>query len=353
MLKLKKILKKVFFGSWIPWLLVILLLYYNLFIPVRGIIDPVRTPEDDAFLPQEDVQWWYWTGHLESKEGKKFGFETCFFTFDSFFVFKDQLIQAAITDVSDNSFHFKEYTKYFSQPEETATGFNLSSDKHNKVTAVGSNGRDVLHSEIDNYILDLKLEPVKDDVIHYEGGPHVYRMGGFTYYYSRVGMKTEGTIKVGDTTYNVSGITWFDRQYGELYKAINTGWQWFAIQLDDNRQVMLYDINGAEDRMESYVAITDAKGETRDYGPEDFTVEVLDHWTSPDTGIVYPSGWRLNVKGEQWIVEPMIKDQELQGNHHFWVGPEYWEGASTVKNSRGKEIGKAYVELNGFKKPKK
>jgi len=350
---LKNFFKKVFLGSWIPWLLVVLLLFYNLFVPVRGIIDPVKTPQDDAFLPQEDVQWWYWTGHLESKDGKRFGFETCFFAFDSFFLFKDQLIQAAITDVDDDSFHFKEYVRYFSLPDELPNRFELTSGKDNKVTASGSGGYDTLHTEVDNYIMDLKIEPVKGDVIHYEGGPHIYRMGGFTYYYSRVGMKTQGTIKVGDTTYEVSGITWFDRQYGELYKAINTGWQWFAIQLDDNRQIMLYDINGADDRMESYVAITDAKGETRDYGPEDFTVEILDHWTSPDTGIVYPSGWKLNVRGEEWIVEPMVKDQELQGNHKFWVGPQYWEGASVVKNARGKEIGKAYVELNGFKKPKK
>ncbi|MDD5043144.1 MAG: lipocalin family protein [Patescibacteria group bacterium] len=321
-----------------------------LFAPVRGIIGPVELPQDDSFLPEEDVQWWYWTGHLQTEEGKKFGFEICFFTFDSLFVFKDQLIQAAITDVDDNSFHFKEYVRTFSLPEELPSKFDLSSGKGNKVTASGSGGYDTLHSEVDGYVLDLKLEPTKSDVVHYEGGPHVYRSGGFTYYYSRVGMETAGTISVNGKTYNVTGTSWFDRQYGELYQAIQKGWQWFAIELDDNRQIMLYDINGAKDRIESYVSITDATGETKDLHQNDFTVTILDHWKSPHTGILYPSGWKLNVAGEEWIVEPMVKDQELRAQHHFWVGPDYWEGACTVKDSSGKNIGKAYVELNGFKK---
>lgn len=348
---LKTIFKKVFFNFWLPWILLVLLLAYTVFAPVKGIIGVIELPRDDAFLPEEDVQWWYWTGHLETEEGKKFGFEICFFTFDSFFVFQDQLIQAAITDVSDNSFHFKEYVRTFSlPPEELSNSFDLSSGKDNKVTARGSNGQDTLHSEIDNYVLDLKLEPTKSDVVHYEGGPHIYRSGGFTYYYSRVGMKTAGTITVGGKTYKVTGTSWFDRQYGELYQAISKGWQWFAIELNDNRHMMLYDINGAKDRIESYVSITDADGKTEHFHQNDFSVAVLDHWKSPHTGIVYPHGWKLNVAGEELIVEPMVEDQELRAQHYFWVGPDYWEGACAVMKPDGTVIGKAYVELNGFKK---
>lgn len=344
-------IKKLLTSCCIPWLLLIALVGYVLFAPVRGIIGSVEIPKNDAFLPKEDVQWWYWTGHLETDEGRKFGFEICFFTFDSLLIFKDQLIQAAITDVDNNSFHFKEYVRTFNLPKKLPDRFELTSDKHNKITAKGSKGYDTLHSEIDDYVLDLKLEPTKPDVIHYEGGPHIYRSGGFTYYYSRVGMKTKGTIKVKGKTYNVKGVTWFDRQYGELYQAITKGWQWFAIELKDNRQIMLYDLRGAKNKIESYASVTDAKGKTKDYGPDDFTVTVLDHWKSPHTGINYPSGWKVNLLDEEWIIEPMVKDQELRAQHHFWVGPDYWEGACVVKKN-GQNIGKAYVELNGFKKEK-
>lgn len=333
---------------WIPWLLLLLVIAYMIFAPVRGIIGPVQLPQDDAFLPDEDVQWWYWTGHLQTDEGKEFGFEVVFFTFDSFIIFKDQLIQAAVTDISNNSFHFEEHVRVFSLPKKLPGKFELSSGGDNKVTAIGGGGSDTLHSEVGDYVLDLKLEATKDPVIHYGGGPHPYRFGGFTYYYSREAMATTGTISIDGKSYTVTGSSWFDRQYGELYQAITKGWQWFAIELTDNRQIMLYDINGEENKMERYASITGANGKTKNLGADEFSVTILDHWTSPNSGCVYPSGWKINVGNEEWIVEPQVKDQELQAEHSFWVGPKYWEGASSVSSSDGKNIGKAYVELNGY-----
>ncbi len=340
---LKKVAK-----CWIPWLLLVLLALYVIFAPAKGLIGPVQLPHDDAFLPEEDVQWWYWTGHLESEEGKRFGFEVVFFTFDSFLIFKDQLIQAAVTDIDGNSFHFEEHVITYSLPERLPNAFNLSSGGDNKVTAVGGGGSDTLHSEVGDYVLDLQLVADKEPVIHYGGGPHPYRFGGYTYYYSRESMKTTGTITIKGESYKVTGNSWFDRQYGELYQAIEQGWQWFAIELDDDRQIMLYDINGEQNRVESYASVTDANGKTRNLGPDEFSVTILDHWTSPSTGCTYPSGWRINIGDEEWIVEPLVKDQELQAEHHFWVGPKYWEGASSVANSDGSNTGKAYVELNGY-----
>ncbi len=340
---LKKISK-----CWIPWLLLIALAVYMVAAPQKGLIGPVELPQDDAFLPEEDVQWWYWTGHLETEEGKRFGYEVVFFTFDSFVIFKDQLIQVAVTDIDDNSFHFKEYVKTFSLPSQLDGKFDLSSDETNKVTAIGGGGSDTLHGEVEGYIFDLVLEASKEPVLHYGGGPHPYVFGGYTYYYSREAMKTTGTITIDGKQHKVTGSSWFDRQYGELYQAIFQGWQWFAIELGDNRQIMLYDINGKENKGESYASITGPDGKTNNLGADDFSVKILGEWKSPKSGCTYPSGWQVNVGDEEWIVEPMVKDQELQAEHHFWVGPKYWEGASSVSSVEGAEIGKAYVELNGY-----
>ena len=30
---------------------------------------------DDAFLVEFPTQWWYWTGHLATDDGRRFGFE--------------------------------------------------------------------------------------------------------------------------------------------------------------------------------------------------------------------------------------------------------------------------------------
>lgn len=310
----------------------------------RGLIGPVSLPADDAFLPTQDVQWWYWTGHLESEEGRKFGFEVVFFSFDSFLVMRDQLTQVAVTDVEADRFVFAEHLK-FHLPARTANRFELAAGPGDIIRAVGTSQADRLHSEVGGYVLDLELEATKEPVMHYGGDAHPYRFGGYTYYYSRVRMATRGTITVDGKTYKVHGSSWFDRQYGELYQAIVKGWQWFAIELADNRQIMLYDILGSANRVERSGSITDPDGNTRTLAGHQFQVEVLGQWKSPHTGCVYPSGWRVTVEGETFEVQPMVRDQELRAKHGFWPGPEYWEGAASVA---GAAPGRAYVELNGF-----
>lgn len=312
--------------------------------PDKGLIGPVNLPGDDAFLPNQDVQWWYWTGHLETEEGRKFGFEVVFFSFDSFLVMRDQLTQVAITDVDADTFKFDEHLA-FHLPQRTSKRFDLKAGPGDIIRAVGDSQIDRLHSEVGGYVLDLELEATKEPVLHYGGDAHPYRFGGYTYYYSRVQMKTRGTITVDGKTYHVKGSSWYDRQYGELYQAIVKGWQWFAIELADNRQIMLYDILGKSNRAERAGSITDADGNTRALAGHQFQVEVLGKWTSPHTGCIYPSGWRVIVEGETFEIQPMVKDQELRARHGFWPGPEYWEGAASVD---GAGPGKAYVELNGF-----
>ena len=312
--------------------------------PATGLIGPVNLPADDAFLPDQDVQWWYWTGHLETAEGRRFGFEVVFFTFDSFLVMRDQLTQVAITDVDNDSFHFAEHLK-FHLPRQADKRFELTAGPGDIIRATGDDQVDRLHSEVDGYVLDLEMAATKPTALHYGGDAHPYRFGGYTYYYSRVKMATRGTITVDGKTYHVTGSSWYDRQYGELYQAIVKGWQWFAIELEDDRQIMLYDILGKANAVERAGSVTEADGNTRALARHQFDVEVLGHWKSPHTGCTYPSGWRVTVEGQTFEVQPMVRDQELRAQHGFWPGPEYWEGAASVS---GDSAGKAYVELNGF-----
>jgi predicted secreted hydrolase len=80
----------------------------------------------------------------------------------------------------------------------------------------------------------------------------------------------------------------------------------------------------------------------------DFSVAVLAYWTSPATGIVYPSLWRVTVDGTVYVVTPLIADQEFREPLPFET---YWEGTCSIAGPSGQIVGQAYVELNGFKKP--
>lgn len=330
--------------GWLPWLLLIMVVLACVFLPKRGLIGPVELPANDAFLPSEQVQWWYWTGHLFTEDGRRFGFEVVFFAFDSFVIMRDQLVQAAVTDVTGKRFAFGEVVE-FHLPDRTKNGFNLRSDANNKITAIGGDGHDRLHAEVDGYVLDLELHATQPPALHYGGDAHPYRFGGYTYYYSRPKMETTGTLRIGEETFKVSGNSWFDRQYGELFQAIQQGWQWFAIELEDNRQIMLFDFKGDDSVVEKSGSITDAKGQTTTLAAHEFQVKVLGEWISPHTGCSYPSGWEVEVRGEKFTVQPLLQDQELRAQHSLWIGPVYWEGACSVD---GKVKGQAYVELNGY-----
>lgn len=310
----------------------------------------VNLPEDDGFVSHEDIQWWYWTGHLQGEKGEKFGFELVFFSFNSWIFFKNILAQAAISDISDNIYKFRENVDFLKLPKKLPSSFELIS-KYLKegtiISASGGNGKDTLFFKVDDYEIKLNLSEKNKAVIHYDGKRHKYCFGGDTLYYARQNMETFGTVIKNGKEIKVKGTSWFDRQYGELYQAIFKGWQWFALDLNDGRTIMLYDFRQKEYNEERFGSITKENiSETISF--DDFSVEVLKTWESPNTKIVYPSYWKVIVKKEVYFISPSIEDQELRAKRHIWIGPEYWEGACIVKDINGNEAGKAYVELNGY-----
>lgn len=305
-------------------------------------------PAADAFLREQDVQWWYWTGHLQTENGRRFGFEIVFFAFNSWIFFKNQLAQAALTDVQNDSFHYREEVEFCSLPHRLPGRFELRAFELGEtvIQARGGGGRDRLQCKLGDYELDLELAQETAPVFHYGGGAHDYRFGGYTYYYARERMKTTGTLRIGGEVHAVSGNSWFDRQYGDLYEAIFKGWQWFALTLNDGRSIMLYDFL-KEQRAERMGSIS-VGNDSRSLDKDDFSVNVLKSWRCPASGILFPAAWEVCVDAEIFRVTPQVTDQTLIGRHGFWIGPEYWEGTCVVTASDETECGMAYVELNGF-----
>ena len=97
------------------------------------------------------------------------------------------------------------------------------------------------------------------------------------------------------------------------------GWDWLALQLDDGRDVMVYQLrrrDGAPDPHSAGTLVA-ADGSTRPLAREDATLEVLDHWTSPASRVRYPSRWRLTIPTADLSVEitPRLAAQELIVGH--------------------------------------
>ena len=296
----------------------------------------VVLPTDDE-LHHDETEWWYWTGHLQTAAGDWFGFEQAIFLQQSpLGGGRVRMGHHAITDQSAGVFvHDEQFAN--GEPPAVAGGFDLAVGPH---TAVGGGGNDVLHGEVGDYVLDVQLSALKPPVLQHHDGYTDYEFGGNTYYYSRERMSATGSITIGGETQTVSGTAWFDHQWGALTTAVDAGWDWFALQLDDDREMMLFIVRVADSDVLVGGSFTDSSCATTDIGPGDYQVTSLGTWTSP-LGCTYPMGWDISLNdGLTLTVTPVMENQELDN-----AFIDYWEGMAEVS---GDATGRAYVELTGY-----
>jgi predicted secreted hydrolase len=332
--------------------------------PVHGTV--IRFPDDEA--PHAVLtEWWYYTGHVQTADGARYGVEYVIFQgsranfpigFASHF---------AVINAQTRAFAFDQAS---SSARDAAFGGTGGFDLHvNDWTMRGLNGTDHLHAGMKSgaYAIDLTATDVKGPVLQ-GGGQFSYGPGGSSYYYSRTRMRPSGTITVGgEAKPIVDGTLWFDHQWGNFLPS-NGGWDWFSTQLDDQSEMMIYHLRDASG------AILQTFGEYVPPCPHDcspthpvpsvelsqdqFSITPLGTWTSPTTGISYPSGWRVTVKAKGDVpamdltYTPIIPNAELDTRQSTSV--VYWEGDCTITGTKaGRSItGSGYVELTGYDKGK-
>ena len=179
-------------------------------------------PAADGSLPENPVQWWYWTVHLSTADGRRFGSELTFFAFTvesllgdklraelrkqglwerlvNFFLDRHgfQLAQVALTDLQTSAY---QHTPLFAlgMPPVLKDRYKMrfTFPEHNFASAEGGNGHDHVQVQCPGWQLDLTMtndDETNPPALHYDGYPHDYSVGGYTYYYSRPRMAAEGT----------------------------------------------------------------------------------------------------------------------------------------------------------------
>jgi predicted secreted hydrolase len=127
-----------------------------------------------------------------------------------------------------------------------------------------------------------------------------------------------------------------------------TGWDWFALQLSDQTEVMVYQIRRKDGQKDPYSSGTFVNDDnrTQTFRSSDFVIQATGQWKSPITSADYPSGWRVEIPSQnlQLDIQPYILDQENR------LTFSYWEGAVKISGTHnGKPVtGVGYVELTGY-----
>lgn len=141
-----------------------------------------------------------------------------------------------------------------------------------------------------------------------------------------------------------------DKEFGSSQLGENqVGWDWFSLQLEDGREVMLYLLRNRSGEVDfGRGTVVSPEGKTRFLTPDEWAVRVTETWKSKKTEAVYPSRWMLKVpiEGLRLEVVPELADQENVGM--LAGGIFYWEGAVSVTGPGGRKAGHGYVEMTGY-----
>jgi predicted secreted hydrolase len=308
---------------------------------------PIALPADEA--PHDVLtEWWYYTGHLDGRDGARYGFE--------FVVFQVRIGEGgplylshfAVTDIGRGRFRYDQRQASGPQPPPAGGGFALALDDWRMA---GRDGRDQLAATMDGYGIDLTLTARKPPALHLGEGFISFGAAGDSYYYSRTRMAVEGTIVADGVRRPVTGEAWFDHQWGDFISVKGGGWDWYSVQLTDQSEVMIFNVRDPSGKpVILYGSLVDPAGRTTDLQAGEIGLEATGEWTSPRSGATYPSGWRLRLPAHalDLTVTPVLLDQEL--DTEATTGVIYWEGAVDVAGTRhGRPItGRGYVELTGY-----
>jgi predicted secreted hydrolase len=323
-------------------------------------------PADHGPHPAFRTEWWYWSGNLRATGGeraRRFGFQLVFFRTaltptavvrGSAWGTRDvYMAHLAVSDVDAGRFHVRD--------RWGRAALDLAGAETGPVrvwlgdwTAEGQGPGGVpfrLRAGDGDVAIDLGLDSAKPAVLHGERGlsRKSDEPGNASYYYSLTRMPTSGSVRVDGREVPVEGLAWMDREWSTSALGPDlVGWDWFALQLDDGRELMLYRLRRPDGAvaMASRGTLIGADGTSRGLDRDAAEVVVLDHWTSPRGGTRYPARWRLRVPsaGLDLVVTPLLRDQELD------LAVRYWEGAVRLEGTAdGRRVGGAgYVELVGY-----
>ncbi len=320
-------------------------------------------PRDHAAHEPYRIEWWYYTGNLTAKDGRRFGFQLTFFRTGvvlkpenpSRWAVRDlYMAHFAVSDIDGESFHSFER---LSRAGINWAGADTTTYRvWNGDWEVRLDGLDhLLEARDADFELELRLSPSKSEVIHGQNGVSQKgpSEGNATHYYSITRFNSAGRLVVGGEPFEVTGLSWMDHEFGtRILEPGQIGWDWFSIQLDDGRELMIFEIRRADGSIDprSSGTLIDPDGRAIHIPFGELSVTAGELWRSPESQATYPITWRVEVPahGLSLSVTAAFPNQELRATES--TGVTYWEGSVEVRGRAGESDvrGRGYLEMTGY-----
>ncbi|MCX6746231.1 MAG: hypothetical protein NTX00_04435 [Candidatus Parcubacteria bacterium] len=308
---------------------------------------PIKFPRDEQ---KHDVivEWWYFNGHLKTKDGRTFSY------MNTLFAAKPEKVAIPYAKrLPFKTWYFAHYLLADNEQHKLWSKIVPVSFVDKKSFTLP-----LLWAQYDNSCLLEETKPFNYHVVNDFVDLNLYSMKkpllinnrGFidlgekaTYYYSLSRLKTKGLIKAGKNWLEVFGLSWMDHQWAQTPFTKNDKWTWFSLQLNNGIDIVCF-VYG--DKNKIFHATMLDKNKRQKITDNLFLKPRSSKYVSPDTGATYQLGYEIYLP--DWDIkleaEPINKKQEMI------FGPlNYWEGAIKVQGKyKDKKVsGQGFLEITG------
>ncbi|MEL0065856.1 MAG: lipocalin-like domain-containing protein [Gammaproteobacteria bacterium] len=326
-------------------------------------------PLDHGPHPAYRSEWWYLTAVLQDSAGNDYGLHYTLFRQalnpqapgeGPWLTGQAYLGHLAVTDVS-KGLHLE--AERFARGHPDLAGVRIDDGFAATIEDWTLHGSadpafnlTLAATEHDQFSVNLDIRQTQSIVLQGERGWSEKAPGSASYYYSVPRLDLNGTLEIEGREVSVTGLGWLDREWSTSVLAEGLeGWDWFALQLDDGRSIMAFQLRRQDGQRDDYdhgllvdrreqaevsVAAAGTPGVTL-LKPHNFTLQAV-RYHLDDTGIRWPVTWQLRIGDEDFTIRAMLDDQRMD------LSIVYWEGIVEVLDSSRKHIGRGYMELTGY-----
>ena len=340
-------------------------------LPCAALALPPRTlvfPRDHGSHPEWQTEWWYITGHAQSK-GRQLGFQVTFFRsrvastqeMRSAFAAKQLIFaHAAVTDIEGRVQHHDQ--RIARAGFGIANASEVDCDVRLRDWTLQRHGttqdRFVTHIQSSQFALDLTLQG--SQALLLQGNAGLSRKGPevdqASYYYSVPQLAVRGSISIDGVRHVLddeagpgANRAWMDHEWSEaLMHAEAVGWDWIGMNLFDGSALTAFRLRRADGSTLWAGGSMRAAGaaQARIFAHDEVRFTPSRAWSSPHSKARYPVEWRVETPSGRFQVRALLDDQELDSSGS--TGTVYWEGLSELINGDQKVVGRGYLEMTGY-----
>lgn len=172
------------------------------------------------------------------------------------------------------------------------------------------------------------------------------------YQFSIPTMKANGTLTLDGKTSHISGDAWLDRQWGdgnEDFVRRTFKWKWMNLNLDNGYRISVWDVAVHDKKENAWATVLSPEGVHMVVDIVPFSKGESGFWTSPKTGQIYPTKFKLEIPSLDAVFNVEVRDGMVEQEIVSPSGEDKYEAACVFTGEfMGKKVrGFNYLEMVG------